>query len=185
MKREDVKKQIANITDEQLDWLMNEHGKSIKAEQDKYNSLQGEYNNVSSRLKTAEDGLKGFEGVDVADLKGKITSLEKQLSDQKENFTFDSMLDGAIRDFKGMNVKAVRSLLDVDALKASKNRDADIKAALEKCKTDNPWSFETDKGSTGTARVDSGASGGTGGNGAGGTDGVTAAFLKLNPGLKL
>lgn len=184
MKREDVKNKIANITDEQLDWLMNEHGKSIKAEQDKYSTLKGDYDNIAGRLKTAEDGLKGFEGVDVNDLKGKITNLEKQLSDQKENFTFDSLLDGAIRDFKGMNVKAVRSLLDVDALKASKNRDADIKAALEKCKTDNPWSFEADKGAS-NARVSSGTTGNAGGNNADETDGVTAAFLKLNPGLKL
>ena len=35
MKREDVKKQIPNITDEQLDWLMGENGRDITAERPK------------------------------------------------------------------------------------------------------------------------------------------------------
>ena len=32
MKREDVRKQIPGITDEQLDWLMNENGRDVQRE---------------------------------------------------------------------------------------------------------------------------------------------------------
>ena len=98
MKREDVKKQIPNITDEQLDWLMGENGRDITAEKTKAANLQTQVNDLTTQLNTAKDGLKTFEGVDVADLKGQITKLQGQLADQADSFAFDSALDGAIRD---------------------------------------------------------------------------------------
>ena len=116
MKREDVKKQIPNITDEQLDWLMGENGRDITAEKTKAANLQTQVNDLTTQLNTAKDGLKTFEGVDVADLKGQITKLQGQLADQADSFAFDSALDGAIRDARGRDVKAIRGMLDVDAL---------------------------------------------------------------------
>ena len=98
MKREDVKKQIPNITDEQLDWLMGENGRDITAEKTKATNLQIQVNGLTTQLNTAKDSLKAFEGVDVADLKGQITKLQGQLADQADSFAFDSALDGAIRD---------------------------------------------------------------------------------------
>ena len=126
MKREDVKKQIPNITDEQLDWLMGENGRDITAEKTKAANLQTQVNDLTTQLNTAKDGLKTFEGVDVADLKGQITKLQGQLADQADSFAFDSALDGAIRDAHGRDVKAIRGMLDVDALKVSKDRTSDI-----------------------------------------------------------
>lgn len=76
MKREDVKKQIPNITDEQLDWLMGENGRDITAEKTKATNLQIQVNGLTTQLNTAKDSLKAFEGVDVADLKGQITKLQ-------------------------------------------------------------------------------------------------------------
>ena len=114
MKREDVKKQIPNITDEQLDWLMGENGRDITAEKTKATNLQIQVNGLTTQLNTAKDSLKAFEGVDVADLKGQITKLQGQLADQADSFAFDSALDGAIRDAHGRDVKAIRGMLDRD-----------------------------------------------------------------------
>ena len=86
---------------------------------------------LTKQLNTAKDGLKAFEGVDVADLKGQITKLQGQLTDQADSFAFDAALDGAIRDARGRDVKAIRGMLDVAALKASKDRTSDIKTALD------------------------------------------------------
>ena len=47
MKREDVKKQIPNITDEQLDWLMGENGRDITAEKTKATNLQIQVNGLT------------------------------------------------------------------------------------------------------------------------------------------
>lgn len=94
MKREDVKKQIPNITDEQLDWLMGENGRDVTAEKTRAANLQTQVNDLTTQLNTAKDGLKAFEGVDVADLKGQITKLQGQLADQADSFAFDSAPGG-------------------------------------------------------------------------------------------
>lgn len=72
MKREEVKNKIPGITDEQLDWLMGENGRDVTAEKTKAASLQGQVDDLTKQLNTAKDGLKAFEGVDVADLKGQM-----------------------------------------------------------------------------------------------------------------
>ena len=86
MKREEVKNKIPGITDEQLDWLMGENGRDVTAEKTKAANLQTQVNDLTTQLNTAKDGLKAFEGVDVADLKGQITKLRGQLSEQADGF---------------------------------------------------------------------------------------------------
>ena len=142
MKREEVKNKIPGITDEQLDWLMGENGRDVTAEKTKAAGLQTQVNDLTTQLNTAKDGLKAFEGVDVADLKGQITKLQGQLSEQADGFAFDSALDAAIHGAHGRDVKAIRGMLDVAALKASKDRTSDIKAAVEALAKEKAWAFE-------------------------------------------
>ena len=181
MKREEVKSKIPGITDEQLDWLMGENGRDVTAEKTKAASLQGQVDDLTKQLTTAKDGLKAFEGVDVADLKGQITKLQSQLNEQADSFAFDSALDGAIRDARGRDVKAIRGMLDVAALKASKDRTRDIKAAIDTLAKDKAWAFG---GEGAGVTVTTGGEHGTGG-GAGDADGVEAAFASMNPNLKV
>ena len=108
--------------------------------------------NYKTRLDTATEQLKAFEGVDVKDLQGKITELNGQLATQKASFEkqiadrdFDDLLNGAISGSKAKNVKAVRALLDLEAIKASKNQSADIEAALKKVKEENDYLFTSDE----------------------------------------
>ena len=181
MKREEVKSKIPGITDEQLDWLMGENGRDVTAEKTKAASLQGQVDDLTKQLNTAKDGLKAFEGVDVADLKGQITKLQGQLTEQADSFAFDSALDGAIRDARGRDVKAIRGMLDVAALKASKDRTRDIKAAIDTLAKDKAWAFG---GEGAGVTVTTGGEHGIGG-GAGDADGVEAAFASMNPNLKV
>ena len=51
----------------------------------------------------------------------------------------------AITAARGRNDKAIRALLDVDKLKASKDQTADIKAALEGLKKDSGYLFEANE----------------------------------------
>ncbi len=103
---------------------------------------------AQASLKTAQDGLKAFEGVDVKDLQGQISKLTGDLEAEQTkhaqelaDMSFNSSLEDAIRAAYGKNPKAIKALLDLDALKASKNQTADIKAALEACKKDNDYLF--------------------------------------------
>lgn len=191
MKREDVKNHIPTITDEALKWLMDENGADINREKGKAADLQKQLDAANTQLSDVQEKLKAFDGVDVAQLKGESDKLRQQIADMKDSWAFDSALDGAIRDAKGRNLKAIRGMLDLDALKASKDRSADIKAAIDGLVKESPWAFETapaggegGQGGKPSATFSTGGEHGTGGS-AGEEDGVAAAFAALNPELKL
>lgn len=108
--------------------------------------------NYKSQLDDATQKLEGFKGVNVEELQGKITALTDDLASQKAAFDkqladrdFDDMLNTAITGSKAKNVKAVRALLDLEAIKASKNQSADIEAALKKVKEENDYLFTSDE----------------------------------------
>jgi len=141
----------AQLPKEVIDAIMDENGKDIEAAKKPF----ADYDAIKDQLKTAQDGLKAFEGVDVKDLQGKITTLQGRLSDKDkewqaklDSMAFDGRIKDAITAAKGKNAKAIAALLDEDTLKslrASKNQEADIKAAIEKLKTDNDYLFESDQ----------------------------------------
>ena len=149
MKREflqNLKVGDQTLPKEIIDAIMDENGKDIEAAKKPF----ADYEAIKERLKTAEDGLKAFDGVDVKDLQGKIDTLKGQLSDKDkewqaklDNMAFDGRVKDAITAAKGRNAKAISALLDVEALRSSKNQEADIKAALETLKKDNSYLFET------------------------------------------
>lgn len=112
--------------------------------------LETERDTLKDNLKTARDTLKTFEGVDVDKLNGKITQLTSDLAAKDTEYQakiadmeFNSVLDTAISGSKARNSKTVKALLDLEALKASKNQSEDIKAAIEKVKAENDFLFES------------------------------------------
>ena len=118
-----------------------------------------EHGKVADKLKAAEDALKGFEGIDPKDLKRKLDEANQKLKDMEENHRketaereFAEELTAAIKAAKGKNPKAITALLDTAALKDSKNRDKDIKAALEAVKGENDYLFDADDGGTPPAK---------------------------------
>ncbi len=141
MKRDDVKAKFPNMTDEDIQWLMDEHGKGITREKNIAADLQAQLDTANAQLQTAQDGLKAFEGVNVEELRGQITKLQNDLTAQAEAHAFDNELDTAIRTANGKNTKAIRGMLDVEALRSSKNRADDIKTALEALAKSDPWAF--------------------------------------------
>lgn len=126
--------------------------------------------NYKSQLETAQNALKEFEGVDVKDLQGKIENLNNELKTKETEYQnkiadmeFNSVLDGAITKSGARNAKAVKALLDLEALKSSKNQAEDISKALETVKSENDFMFtsqEPFKNPVG----DTGNGGGFGGN---------------------
>lgn len=105
-----------------------------------------------TQLEAAQNALKDLKDVDVGELKGKISTLTNELNTQKTNYEqqladleFGNILDGAIAGMKGREAKAVKAMLDIDALKASKNQAADIKTALEELKEKSGYLLRTKK----------------------------------------
>lgn len=175
MKREDVKAKIPGITDEQLNWLMSENGADINREKTAAEQFK-------TQLKTAQDGLAKFDGKKSPDeYEAEMAELKSDMQAQADGFAFDSALNTAIMGKKGRSVKAIRALLDIEALKSSKDRTTDIDKALEEAAKVNPWAFG--EAAEGGVRVSSGAEHGT--PPTGDTDAVTAAFKAMNPGIKI
>lgn len=101
--------------------------------------------NLTTQLETAKADLKKFEGVDAEELKTQIADLNKKLSDQEADYKskiadrdFDDLIGRAITKHKGVNAKAIKALLDLETLKASKNQESDVdKAVAELTKADD------------------------------------------------
>lgn len=130
---------------ETIDQIMTENGNDINREKAKADEYK-------SQLDTAKETLKGFEGVDVAQLQGEITKLNTDLANKDAEYKqkiadmeFSSVLDSAISGSKAKNVKAVKALLDLDKLKASKNQTEDIKTALEELRKSDSYLFGSDE----------------------------------------
>lgn len=187
MKREDVKNKIPGITDEQLNWIMQENGADINREKSAATALQTQLDNANAQLKTAQDGLKAFDGVDVAGLQEQVTKLKADMKTQAEGFAFDNALNAAIMSKKGRSVKAVRALLDLDALKGSADRSTDIAKALDDAAKANPWAFgdvqDGEKKNAGT--YSTGAEHGDPMHGEDDVDPVEASFKAMNPNIKI
>lgn len=130
------------LTQEQIDFVMAEVGKE-------FNALTTERDSYKTQLETAQTTLKGFEGVNVSELQNKVSQLtadlEKKDADMKKQLAdrdFNDLLKSTAESYKPRDMKAVMPFLDVDKLKASKNQEADIKAALEAVKKDNGYLFQ-------------------------------------------
>jgi len=120
---------------------------------------------LEGQLTEVNKSLEGFKGVNIDDLNGKISTLTQSLADREAEYAakvadmdFGYRLDGAIGKAKGKNAKAIKALLDVTALKESKNQDVDIQGAIDALKEENGYLFEDEQvpppyaGGTGSGR---------------------------------
>lgn len=149
MKRDDIKRIFEGATDDQIKAVLDINSADIGNAKKK---LEEERDAYKTQLATATQKLDGFKDVNVEELKGQIATLTGDLAAQKASFEkqladrdFDDLLNGAITKSKAKNVKAVRALLDVDAIRESKNQSADIEAALQKVKEENDYLFTSDE----------------------------------------
>lgn len=132
-------------------------------------ALHGEIQPHKDAAKKAQD-----------DLAAKVAELA-EVGKKAAELEFGGMLDGLLREKGARSLKAAKALLDIAALKGSKNQQADAKAAVEALAKSEGGAFLFAPQPTG----------GTGGVGApvgappAAKDGVESAFLARNPGLKI
>lgn len=147
---------------EVIDAIMDENGRDIEAAKKPF----ADYETVKSQLRKANETIEGFEGMDIDAIrkqadqwKQKAEQAQRDAAAQVAEMEFGGRLTAAITGAKGRNAKAVLALLDLDTLRASKNQEQDIKAALEEVKQENGYLFEDAQtpppyaGGTGTHRL--------------------------------
>lgn len=89
-------------------------------------------------MKDLQTQLDGFKDVDVTGLNKRISDLEEEKKNIQKDYDskiadrdFSDLVKESIATAKGKNPKAIMALLDVNALKASKNQKEDIAVALK------------------------------------------------------
>jgi hypothetical protein len=167
------------LSKEVIDAIMEENGRDItKAKTDAVKPY-ADY----QAIKDENEQLKQQNGS--ATVEGKTAQQWKEAHDQAvanaqkelDGVKFQHTLEAAITGAKGKNAKAITALLDVDALRESKDQPKDINAALEALKKDSGYLFDEE----GTPPH---YSAGTGTGGVGGKYDAQTAAIRSAAGLK-
>lgn len=154
MKKKDLEK--IGLTEEQqaevfrLNGLAIEQYKTENVELTaKIQSLETEKTNLTTDLETANNTIQEFKSMDIDAIKSKAdeykTKYEEteakriaELKDLELNHTLETELLKA----GAKNTKAVKALLDIEALKTSQNLDTDIEAAITGLKESDAYLFD-------------------------------------------
>ena len=132
------------LTKEVIDAIMAENGRDIEAAKRPF----ADYDHIKQQLDEAQKTIKGFQDQDIEGVRKSAQAWEDKYNQAVKDheakladMAFDRKLEDAITGAKGKNAKAIKALLDVDTLKASKNQDADIKAAMDALQKDSGYLF--------------------------------------------
>lgn len=142
------------VTAEQLaaiDKAVKENYKTISD----YDKQKEKLDAAEEKVKTLTASVDKFKDVDPEALQQSIEDLKKELEQKDSEYAtkiadrdFDDLLKDAISSAGGKNAKAIRALLDLDELKASKNQKEDVAAAVKKLTEaeDSAFLFTKDNG---------------------------------------
>lgn len=115
-----------------------ENYKTVAEFDKKVSKMQSEIDNAKERADSAEETLKGFDGKNFDEItadrdkwKTDYEALVQKQKDEADLAELNSLVDKAIENAKGKNADVIRKLIDMDAIKASKNRDTDIENAIK------------------------------------------------------
>lgn len=132
-----------------FDKAVAENYKTLAEHEKKVNRLTDDLAAEKKRADDAVETLKGFEGKDFDAItrdrdkwKAEYDKTVAAHQKEQEEREFNADLESAITEAKGKNVKAVKAMLDLEKLRSSKNRKADIAAALKDVQAENEYLFD-------------------------------------------
>lgn len=130
-----------------IDAIMAENGRDVENAKKPF----ADYDTIKGQLSEAQTALqeiqKNGQTLEAAQQKAQewerkyndaIQSHQEELADRD----FQQKLEAGIARAKGRNAKAIGALLDLEALRRSKNQDADLEAAIEAVKKDDGYLFD-------------------------------------------
>lgn len=144
--------------------------KTVAEHEKKVNRLTEDLAAEKKRADTAVETLKGFEGKDFEAItkerdewKRKHDENQQKYQQEQEEREYNADLEAAATSAKCRDLKALTAHLDHEALKKSKNRKADMEAAINAQRTERAYLFEDNGGKPSFAAPST--IGGAGGNG--------------------
>lgn len=145
-----------------------ENYKTVAEHEKKVSRLQDDLAAEKKRADDAVDTLKGFEGKDFDAITKERDEWKRKHDDavaenqrQQEEREYNADLEAAATAAKCRDLKALTAHLDHEALKKSKNRKADMEAAINAQRTERAYLFEDNGGKP--AFTTPGSGGNTGG----------------------
>ncbi len=130
--------------------------------------LKGQNDQLTTNLADVSKQLDGFKDVDVDKLKGQIKDLQTSLTTKESEYQtkiadrdFNDLLKTIASPYKPKKLETVLPLLKLEDLRASKNQEADIKAAFESIKKENAYLFDSEETKPSFSGSATGPQGGT------------------------
>lgn len=129
-----------------IDAIMAENGNDINAAKAAF----ADYDTMKEQLAAAQKTITELQknGTTIEDAQKAAKEWEEKFNEATRQHAaemaerdFTDRLTAGITKARGKNAKAITALLDVDALKASKNQETDIAAAIEACQKENGYLF--------------------------------------------
>ena len=135
-----LKGQNVELTDEQKNAIENEVKANYKTIAD-YDKQKEKLDLANSQLKETKDAFeefkKGYECVDVEELKGKVDTLTQQLADKDTDYQtklgsleLKGKLKDALREKGCIDLDLAMTQLNIEELLASKNQDKDLETSI-------------------------------------------------------
>lgn len=130
-----------------IDAIMAENGRDVEAAKAPF----ADNDHIKTQLAEAQTTLQGIQqkDTDLAAAQQKAQEWEQKynqaVADHQAELAdrdFQRVLSEAITGAKGRNAKAITALLDVDALRNSKNQESDIQSALAQLQKDSGYLFD-------------------------------------------
>ena len=122
MKTEDLKEQ--GLTDEQIQYVMKEYGKDVKKLQKDNETLTADRDNWKSKAETAEETLKGFDGIDPEQIQKDLKEWQKKAEDAEKDYK-EKLYERDFADALGKEFESIKFSSEA----AKKQIMNDVKAA--------------------------------------------------------
>lgn len=134
MKKEELLE--LGLTEEQIQGVFKLNGQDI-------NSIKSERDNLKSELEVVNNKIS--ELGDYENIKSEVEKYKNEISDLKLNHS----IENSLMKSKVKNPKAAKALLDIEALKNSKNFDSDLENQIKSMKESDSYLFEVEGSSVG------------------------------------
>ncbi len=146
-----IKKYGAEIPEDKVKDFDKEFRKTYKHESE-LSTANAKIDNLQTQLSDASKRIEDFKGMDIEGIKKaadewkeKAEKAAKDADDKVNALKFDHTLEAELAKAKAKNPKAVRALLDAEALKLQEDGSIlGLKEQLEGIKTENDYMFDSD-----------------------------------------
>ena len=163
-----------------IDKVLNQHSAEIGKLKEKAETAETEKNGIKTQLDEANTQIESFKGLDVDGIKAaadewktKYETAEAEGKKKLDELVYNHTLDAALAAAKVKNTKAVKALLDNDALKLNGEEIIGLKEQIESLKEKEGYLFEGAQAAPEVVR------GGTG-SGTGGANAITQDVFNAN-----